>query len=115
MTTAVQDAFDTVLAAVADDRRSNSSNSREAVRVAVNAAARAHGQRVTAATIRPYLPSWVATPQIGSTVNRLRSRGYLVKTGKYTANGKGGDARNQGKRSPIYKVTGHIPREAVQP
>jgi len=115
MTAPVQDTFEDVLTAVADDWRPSREESREAIRVAVLAAAAEHDGRVTAATIRPHLPTWCATEQIGAVMWRLARRGYITRTGGYTANGKGGRARNSGKRSPIYRVVRPIDPAGVQP
>ena len=113
---ATQDTFDGILTAVAHDVSiPNKAASREAVRVAILAASREHHGRVTAATIRPHLPTWVATPQVGAVMWALQRSGHLLRTGQYAANGKGGKARNRGKRSPVYTVPGPIPAEAVQP
>jgi len=115
MTAPTQDTFDEVLGAVADDWRPSREESREAIRKAVHAAAAANGQRVTAATIRPHLPPWVATEQIGAVMWRLQSRGYLTRTTRYAPNGKGGKARNSAKRSPVYRLERPIDPAGVQP
>lgn len=115
MTAAVQDTFDEVLGAVFTDQSTPiKRDSREAVRRAVMRAARKHGGRVTAATIRPFLPRWVVSAQIGSTIRALELAGYLVHTGAYAPNGDAG-SRNASKRSPVYRLTDDIPKQAVQP
>ena len=114
MSGAVQDTFDAVLSAVAHDVSiPNKAASREAVRVAIMTAAREHGGRVTAATIRPHLPTWCAPEQIGSVMNALRLAGYLVHL-SWAPNG-GTGSRNGAKPSHVWRVTGAIPAEAVQP
>jgi len=105
---AVQDTFEAVLAAVATDWRPSRVESREAVRQAVMAAAREHGGRVTAATIRPHLPTWVNPASIGAAINAYRLAGWLIRTG-WAPNG--GPSRNAAKQSPVYRVTGAIPKE----
>ena len=109
----VQDSFDDVMAALGSAWPPIERDSRQAVRLAVmRAAASGHGL-FTAATVRRYLPAWVAPAQVGSTFNALRSRGYAVNTGRYRANG--GASRNAAKPSPLWKLLRPIPPEAVQP
>lgn len=108
---AVQDAF--VLDAVADDQSiPNKAASREAVRVAVNKAAKRLGGRVTAADLRRYYPPSINGNQIGPTLRRLRLRGYLVVL---SHNARYGSKGNGDKHAPVYRVTGPIPEEAAQP
>lgn len=111
----IQDTFEEVLHVVATDWRPSRVESREAVRKAVMAAAREHGGRVHAATVREHLPTWVASAQIGAVILRLVRRGYLVETGKYAPNGKRGKARNAAKQSRIRRLVRPIPPEGVQP
>lgn len=116
MSTPVQDTFD--VETLADDESLPiKRDTREAVRLAVNAAAREHGGRVTAATIRPHLPKWCNPQQIGPTILRLERRGYLVRTGHYDRNGKNDNrAKNGAKRSPVYRVAEiPVPVDAVEP
>lgn len=111
MSTTTQPTFDEVLTAVATDWRPSRVESREAVRQAVMAAAREHGGRVTAATIRPHLPAWCNPHSIGAAINAFRLAGWLVRTG--WAPNDGSKSRNAAKQSPVYRLTGVIPKETT--
>ena len=108
--TAVQDAL--ILNAVADDWRPSRVDSREAIRQAINEAARIQGWRITPADLRPYYPAWINPNQVGPCLRRLRLRGHLVLI---SHNARYGSKGNGDKPAPVYRVNGVIPREAVQP
>jgi len=113
MTAPTQEKFDVTLDLVAgDESLPIKRDSREAVRIAVNEAARLNGWRITSADLRPYYPAWIDPKQVGATIHQLRARGHLAvisHAGRY------GSKNNGDKRAPVYRVNGVIPKEAVQP
>ena len=113
MTTAVQPTIDDFLEIVATDWRPSRVESREAIRKAVLAAASERHGLVHIAAVRRHLPPWVVPAQIGAVMNRLVRRGFLVETGRWEPNGDD-TSRNGSKPSPVRRLTGVIPPEAVQ-
>ncbi len=113
MTAATQPTFDDVMHAVITDWRPSRVESREAIRVAVMAAASERGGLVHIAAVRRHLPSWVVPAQIGAVMNRLVRRGFLVETGRLEPNGDD-SSRNGSKPSPVRRLMHPIPPEAVQ-
>ena len=112
MTPAVQDTLDARLDAVAADQSLPiKRDSREAVRIAINEAARLNNWRITSADLRPFYPAWIDPKQIGATIHRLRHSDHLILI---SHNGRYGSRNNSDKRAPVYRVNGVIPREAVQ-
>ena len=111
--TAVQDTFDDTMHALTGKWLPIDRDSREAVRIAINAAAAEGHGLFTAATVRRYLPPWVVRAQIGNVFNIARVKGLAVNTGRTAANGNRA-TRNGAKRSPVWRLREPIPPDAVQ-
>ncbi|WET76875.1 hypothetical protein P3102_22490 [Amycolatopsis sp. QT-25] len=68
-------------------------------------------RETTANRWRGLLPSWIAPPLIGATVNRLRAAGLLVATGRYVRSTDTA-GRNGNKLQPVYALDlAALPRE----
>ena len=100
------DVIDTV---AADWRRANARN---AIRAAINQAAREHDGEVHIANVRPLLPDWIAPPMIGAVTCALVRARHLTPTGHYAPNGDGTN-RNRTKAAQIYYLAAPIPEEAA--
>jgi len=109
-----QQTFDDVLHAVESDWRPSRRDSRERVRQAVMDCARDNDNLVHAATLRAYLPGWVASAQIGAVVNLLVRKGYLVATGKLERSGRR-ESRDAAKWLAVRRLTRPVPLEVVNP
>lgn len=101
---ATQDELDIVLA----DHRAGPRDSRDAIRLAILAAAADRRGLVHITGVRRHLPEWVTTAQIGAVVCRLVRRGYLVPTGRYEPNGDR-KSRNASKRAAVRRLVKPIP------
>lgn len=97
------DDTEAVLHALASDWRPSRVESREAIRLAVIAAAADRGGLVTIAGVRRHLPAWVNPAQIGGAINKLVRGGYLVATGHTERNGDK-TARNASKIMPVRRL-----------
>lgn len=69
-------------------------------------------RETTANRWRALLPSWIAPPLIGATVNRLRAAGLLVATGRYVRSTDTA-GRNGNKLQPVYALDlAALPRDS---
>ena len=98
------DVIDTV---AADWRRANARN---AIRAAINQAAREHDGEVHIANVRPPLPDWIAPSLIGAYMCALVRGRHLIPTGHYAPNGDGAN-RNFTKAAQIYHLAAPIPEK----
>jgi hypothetical protein len=79
------------------------------------AAKHRRGDLVHIAAVRRYLTQDVPKSELGATFNRLRSRGVLVFTNRYEANGDTSPkARNANKASPVWRLERPITPEDYQ-
>ncbi len=108
MTTVVQDELDLLATAW----HPTATESREAIRRAVMAAASEHRGLVHASTVREHLPPWVRPSQVGAVMCALVRRGYLTPTGRFRPNG-GESSRNRTKPSEVRRLVKPIPPEAL--
>lgn len=98
---------DTIDAVAQDWRRGDH---REAIRQAINTAAREGDGYVHISDVRPLLPEWVAPAQIGSYICVQVRAGRLRPTGLYWPNGQT-KSRNRTKAAQVYRLAAPIPEE----
>ena len=98
---------DVIDAVAADWRRANARN---AIRAAINLAARDNDGEVHIAAVRPLLPDWIAPSLIGAYMCALVRGRHLIPTGHYAPNGDGA-ARNRTKAAKVYHLAAPIPEE----
>ena len=98
---------DVIDAVAADWRRTNARN---AIRRAINQAARENDGEVHITYVRPLLPDWIAPSLIGAYMCALVRGRHLTPTGRYATNGDGTN-RNRAKAAQIYHLAAPIPEK----
>lgn len=96
------------LQALADDPSVSKTLSRQAIIAAVNQAAEVHASRVSAAWVRPHLPTWVNPAQVGAVISALVKTHLLTPTAEICESGNA-TQRNQTRLMRVYHRPHHIP------
>lgn len=91
-----------LLDGLADDPTVSKTMSRRAILTAINVAADAHRGKVTAAWVRPHLPSWVNPSQVGAVVSALTRAGVLEETSEIHESGNA-QSRNGTRLMKVYR------------
>lgn len=101
------------LDALAGDPSVSKTLSRQAVILAINAAADDHRGRVTAAWVRPHLPAWVNPSQVGAVISALSKQGLLTRTTEICESGNAA-SRNSTRIMPVYHRPSTIPTDPTE-
>lgn len=101
------------LDALAGDPSVSKTMSRQAVILAINTAADNHRGRVSAAWVRPHLPTWVNPSQVGAVISALSKQGLLARTTEICESGNAA-SRNSTRIMPVYHRPRTIPTDPTE-